>query len=427
MPIYPADFLTDERFAFLTLEETGAVFLLLMWQWQNGSIPDDPAKLAIILRVNKTVMSTLYNAIKGAFDEVPGDGQRRNRWLHQAREELLQKRTKMAMAGRAAMHSRWASSADKDLIEAHHKDLIEAQDKELIIAHDKDLITARDKVLITAHHKDLITTPDKDLITAQDKDLREHNITEHNVTKTISPPISPPAHAGGGPKASDEAFALFWDAYPKKRSKGQALKAWKQLRPSKELVDRILAAIEKAKVSPDWTRDGGAYIPYPATWLHAMGWEDDYSQAKPAPANSPPPRPTPTKAEIYARVGGHRDLAPPPPPPKRDPEPQPLRPDPQAALEFTARIERLIQEGEIEQETVDLCLRPAVPFRLLDGQVWAAVPAGALFMAQESILPDLMTAGIRLTTPEEAMEMLALGSGAEDVPEEVLGQAQAAT
>jgi hypothetical protein len=48
-------------------------------------------------------------------------------------------------------------------------------------------------------------------------------------------------------------------------------------------------------------------------------------------------------------------------------------------------------------------------------------------MAQESILPDLMTAGIRLTTPEEAMEMLALGSGAEDVPEEVLGQAQAAT
>jgi hypothetical protein len=29
--------------------------------------------------------------------------------------------------------------------------------------------------------------------------------------------------------------------------------------------------------SEDWTKEGGQYIPYPATWLNAKGWEDEYS------------------------------------------------------------------------------------------------------------------------------------------------------
>jgi hypothetical protein len=40
----------------------------------------------------------------------------------------------------------------------------------------------------------------------------------------------------------------------------------------------MLLAIERAKTSKDWTKDGGQYIPYPATWLRAKGWEDDFPE-----------------------------------------------------------------------------------------------------------------------------------------------------
>lgn len=70
-------------------------------------------------------------------------------------------------------------------------------------------------------------------------------------------------------------FADFWSAYPRKRSRGQALNAWRKLKPSIEQVSRILAAIIQAKTSSEWVKDGGQFIPYPATWLNAQGWEDE--------------------------------------------------------------------------------------------------------------------------------------------------------
>lgn len=74
-------------------------------------------------------------------------------------------------------------------------------------------------------------------------------------------------------------FSDFWQAYPKRRSKGDALKAWRKLNPTKEQVSRILAAINRAKRSSDWAKDGGQFIPYPATWINAQGWEDDMTEA----------------------------------------------------------------------------------------------------------------------------------------------------
>jgi uncharacterized protein YdaU (DUF1376 family) len=70
-------------------------------------------------------------------------------------------------------------------------------------------------------------------------------------------------------------FEKFWEAYPKKRSKAQAERAYRALKPDDALLDTLLAAIARARVTPDWCKDGGQFIPYPATWLNARGWEDD--------------------------------------------------------------------------------------------------------------------------------------------------------
>lgn len=75
--------------------------------------------------------------------------------------------------------------------------------------------------------------------------------------------------------ANNGGFEAFWTAYPKKKSKGQALSAWKKLKPDSSLQVVILKAIEAQKRSPDWQKDKGQYIPYPTTWLNAMAWEDE--------------------------------------------------------------------------------------------------------------------------------------------------------
>ena len=72
-------------------------------------------------------------------------------------------------------------------------------------------------------------------------------------------------------------FEQFWQAYPKKKSRGQAEKAWLKIKPKpdEQLLATMIATIERAKKSVEWVKDSGQFIPYPATWLNAKGWEDE--------------------------------------------------------------------------------------------------------------------------------------------------------
>lgn len=70
-------------------------------------------------------------------------------------------------------------------------------------------------------------------------------------------------------------FEAFWDAYPKKRSRDQALKTFLKINPDEQLMAVMLTAIERAKTRDDWKKDGGQFIPYASTWLRAGGWKDD--------------------------------------------------------------------------------------------------------------------------------------------------------
>lgn len=81
-------------------------------------------------------------------------------------------------------------------------------------------------------------------------------------------------------KAQEMRFDEFWKHYPKKRSKGRAEKAWVKITPDAELFSTIMDGLGRAKKSRDWTKDGGEYIPYPATWLNAKGWEDEYDERR---------------------------------------------------------------------------------------------------------------------------------------------------
>lgn len=82
------------------------------------------------------------------------------------------------------------------------------------------------------------------------------------------------------PKGDDADFVSFWEAYPKKDGKGYALKAWEKARKKKTLphIQAVLLAIEREKQSLKWLKDGGQFIPNPATWINGQGWENGTGQ-----------------------------------------------------------------------------------------------------------------------------------------------------
>ena len=78
-------------------------------------------------------------------------------------------------------------------------------------------------------------------------------------------------------------FEVFYAAYPKKKARSRALKAWLKLSPSEHLTATILAAVSAATTSEEWRKDKGQWIPHPATWLNDRRWEDQLGDAtKPA-------------------------------------------------------------------------------------------------------------------------------------------------
>lgn len=76
-------------------------------------------------------------------------------------------------------------------------------------------------------------------------------------------------------KVNDSRFDKFWSIYPKKVGKGKAEESFLKVNPSEELFRQICSAVEQQKLSEQWQREGGRFIPNPATWLNQKRWGDE--------------------------------------------------------------------------------------------------------------------------------------------------------
>jgi hypothetical protein len=70
-------------------------------------------------------------------------------------------------------------------------------------------------------------------------------------------------------------FREFWDCYPKKVGKQEAMKAWSRQNGNRPELSKIISKLEEMKKSEQWTKDRGTFIPHPAKWLNRGGWEDE--------------------------------------------------------------------------------------------------------------------------------------------------------
>jgi len=76
-------------------------------------------------------------------------------------------------------------------------------------------------------------------------------------------------------KPADDLFDAFWKAYPKKMGKDVAKKAFTKRKVGKQLLQEILVSLDQQKKTDQWKKDGGQFIPAPATWLNQGRWQDE--------------------------------------------------------------------------------------------------------------------------------------------------------
>ena len=111
--------------------------------------------------------------------------------------------------------------------------------------------------------------------TSQDKYIIDSNIIDNKL------PICANATNGKDPDKvlSPEQFSLFnrfWKAWPNKKDKLKAKKAFKKLPASEELTNTIIENVNhRLQNDRKWIKDDGEFIPYPSTYLNGHRWKDE--------------------------------------------------------------------------------------------------------------------------------------------------------
>lgn len=117
-------------------------------------------------------------------------------------------------------------------------------------------------------------------------------LPREDVEKIKSKEQKPPAVPRKSTKdpIDDSRFDQFWRLYPNRKARAKAEAAWLKLNPSDELLQTLLAALVTQATSHEWTKDGGQYVPHPATWINQRRWEDEVNHASSQQPDRPGPR-----------------------------------------------------------------------------------------------------------------------------------------
>ncbi|WP_218239550.1 DUF1376 domain-containing protein [Pseudomonas sp. Choline-02u-1] len=221
MQFYVADYLADTT--HLTAEEHGAYMLLLFSYWQTGK-PLRIDRLATVARIPNERWPSVADTLSEFFHVTE------THWVQFRVEADLE-----------AVNSKVVTASNAGKASARAKALKKQQE-----LNDRST-NVDDTLQRNGNHKDTDTDTDKN--------------------KNNTPPMV------------DDLFPKFWKMYPNKKGKAAAEKAWKKLKVTADLFGQIAEGLAAQVVCEAWVKDGGQFIPHPATWLNGKRWEDEVKVA----------------------------------------------------------------------------------------------------------------------------------------------------
>lgn len=119
-----------------------------------------------------------------------------------------------------------------------------------------------------------------DALTLEGPHGEQGEAQSHTTPEPVQP--APGASQASTRQAKPDALAgfdEFYAAYPRRQKRAEAEKAWRKLSPSPGLRQMLMAALAQHQLQDSWTKDGGQFVPLPASWLNARRWEDELEVA----------------------------------------------------------------------------------------------------------------------------------------------------
>jgi uncharacterized protein YdaU (DUF1376 family) len=249
---YPGDWLSSSRITLMTPAEEGAYIRLLAYCWdsEDCTLPDDDEQLAKLSRLGEQWLSYApgANAVRNCFEVHPSKKSRLiNKRLFAEWKKLLAFRRAKSQAGKKGMANRWKQKRNDQGV----------ADSSVI----SELLQADNRA---------ITEP-----------ITKHSSSSPSPSSSLSSKKKPKNTSGhrsllNGHQAS---FELFWDAYPRKKNREEAERAWRKLKPDDGLLTVMLSKLDQDKRTRQWRKDDGEFIPYPENWLNDKRWEDEHEAA----------------------------------------------------------------------------------------------------------------------------------------------------
>ena len=105
-PLYTKNFQLSRKVKRMNNEQVGMYFKLLIYQWEDGEIPDDIGEIAFICGCSADAMATAWPKIKPCF-ERGSNGGLVNQFLEDVRAEQEMKARNRSLAGKAGADARW--------------------------------------------------------------------------------------------------------------------------------------------------------------------------------------------------------------------------------------------------------------------------------------------------------------------------------
>jgi len=208
---YPSDFLSDENVVLMNNTEVGCYIKLLCFCWKQGSIPNDVNKIAKLCNETGESMAELWLAISSCFKSSEKDGRLIHPRLDKERKKQLKFSQERSVSGKKGAEIRWKNKPNSSAI---------AQP---------------------------IAKP-----MAKNSSSSSSSINKYSVD-----------------------FLEFYSAYPLKKSKAKAYKAWKKLKPD---LHTCLAALQSQMIEKGFLKAEKKFCPewkHPSTWLNDKCWEDE--------------------------------------------------------------------------------------------------------------------------------------------------------
>jgi hypothetical protein len=113
-------------------------------------------------------------------------------------------------------------------------------------------------------------------------------------------------HAGSSSARARDLFNDFWCCYPKHTREAETQDVFDKLKPSADLVARMISTLAWQVQQPSWLEDDGRFIPSADKWLRGERWKDEPTKtiAPVKPANTKAARTIATVKRLSEKLGG---------------------------------------------------------------------------------------------------------------------------